>query len=523
MIPAPENSLRVCVVVPARDEEALITACLEALATQEGVSTDQYEVLLVLDRCADATAERARKVARRNPDLRLRFLEGPGRGAGHARRVGMETACERLMSIGRPGGLIASTDADTVVAGDWLAAQIEANSRGARAIGGRISLNPEGLSDEVYRWRERQVAVRRGETPGDRDACEHRQFSGASLALTAEAYREIGGLEPLSSLEDEYLEATLVRSGIRIERPLSVRVTTSSRLDGRAERGLSRDLALASWFSRNTYWRRDLEGIKTPSRETTTVILAPTGDETPVPESVLRTMREGLANEVVLPGREGVYFVTPQSDEIRTSRVEGLESDFDMARGPGDLLWRVLSATSGDTVVFVDARAPDLPERVRALTSPLREREELHFVQGFESETTSALSEALARPWIQTHAPELAGLFDPLSSEFAARRNLLESLAFPVGEGFVLAFVIDAARALGATALAQVELSSRSQNNRISPETARAVFAALEARRRGGSAPGSLVVPGRDGLEIRRVPTEERPPLVSSEQKRRSR
>ena len=52
-------TLRACVVVPARDEEELIGACIAALAAQTGVARDEYEVLLVLDRCTDATAERA--------------------------------------------------------------------------------------------------------------------------------------------------------------------------------------------------------------------------------------------------------------------------------------------------------------------------------------------------------------------------------------------------------------------------------------------------------------------------------
>jgi glycosyltransferase involved in cell wall biosynthesis len=101
--------------VPARNEEDLIRACLLSLAAQANVPYERYEVFLVLDRCTDDTERRAREVAAANPQLRLLFLEGPGEGSGHASRVGMEAACERLLRAGRPDGLIASTDADTVV------------------------------------------------------------------------------------------------------------------------------------------------------------------------------------------------------------------------------------------------------------------------------------------------------------------------------------------------------------------------------------------------------------------------
>ena len=63
------------------------------------------------------------------------------------------------------------------------------------------------------------------------------------MTLTAEVYKEIGGLELLTALEDEHLERVLLERRIPIERLLSVRVTTSPRLAGRASRGLSYDLA----------------------------------------------------------------------------------------------------------------------------------------------------------------------------------------------------------------------------------------------------------------------------------------
>jgi hypothetical protein len=243
-------ALRASVVVPARDEEALIGACLRALASQEGVSNEEYEVLLVLDRCSDGTGARAREVAAEYPGLRLYPLEGPGRGSGHARRVGMEAACDRLLGLGKPDALIASTDADTVVAPDWVVAQLRAADRGARTIGGRIALADDGnLPRYLLDWHTKRGDRRHRKLLSDPDhagRAEHWQFSGASLALTAAVYREIGGLEPRDALEVEHLEGVLRERGIPIERLLSVRVTTSARLVGRAGQGLARDLAVAA-------------------------------------------------------------------------------------------------------------------------------------------------------------------------------------------------------------------------------------------------------------------------------------
>ena len=248
-LPPPHPTLNVSVVVPARNEEALIGSCLEALAEQEDVSPEEYEVLLILDRCTDETEGRAREIADVHPRFSLHFLDGPGKGSGHARRVGMELASARLLSLERTKGLIASTDADTVVAPDWLVAQLRAVSRGALAIGGRIELAEDpSLPESIFRWHIER-GRRRHESllsePKQLGKTQHWQFSGASLALTAEVYREIGGLEPRVALEDEHLEYVLRRHGVPIERLTSVRVRTSARLQGRARQGLASDLATA--------------------------------------------------------------------------------------------------------------------------------------------------------------------------------------------------------------------------------------------------------------------------------------
>ena len=172
----------------------------------------------------------------------------------------MDLACERLLAVGRRDGLIASTDADSVVADDWLACQLELATRGASAIGGLIELD----AAEIARTRRTgagraRAAQRRAhargaveEHAGER-TLEHHQFSGASLALTAETYRRCGGLPVRAALEDEALERELQARGVPIHRSRDVRVRTSARTDGRAPRGLARDLARSDWRARRSY------------------------------------------------------------------------------------------------------------------------------------------------------------------------------------------------------------------------------------------------------------------------------
>ena len=158
--------------------------------------------------------------------MTLHVIHAAQPGVGHARRQGMDLAAERLP----PDGLIATTDADSEPAPDWLRAQLDAVAAGARAIGGRVErrrarpLRPPRSAPP--RGRRRHAATPRCTGAGAR---EHHQFSGASLAVTAATYAQVGRLEPREALEDEGFERALHRHGVPIERLAAVRVTTSGR------------------------------------------------------------------------------------------------------------------------------------------------------------------------------------------------------------------------------------------------------------------------------------------------------
>ena len=97
--------IRAVVVVPAHNEEELIGDCVRALEAQRGLARDEYEIVVVLDRCTDGTAEQALAAGE------VRLIHARGAGVGHARRTGMDLAATLL----EPFGLIATTDADSTV------------------------------------------------------------------------------------------------------------------------------------------------------------------------------------------------------------------------------------------------------------------------------------------------------------------------------------------------------------------------------------------------------------------------
>ncbi|HUG15449.1 MAG TPA: glycosyltransferase [Thermomicrobiales bacterium] len=257
---APECELSV--IIPARDERDTIGDALNALATQrdaDGSRVDRrrYEVLVLANNCDDDTALVARAARTLHPSLSLHVVEMRfgvlDAHIGIARRVLMDEAARRFRERGRSGGVIASTDADTRVAPDWVARTLTTIAGGADAVGGRIVVEHSAecqrepiswtyhLRDVGYRLLATELVAR--VDPDEHDPWpRHFQHFGPSLAVTAEAYERAGGLPPLPALEDVALYRSLRRIDARLRHDPHVRVMTSSRLSRRTVFGFAAQL-----------------------------------------------------------------------------------------------------------------------------------------------------------------------------------------------------------------------------------------------------------------------------------------
>lgn len=258
---APERELRICVVIPARNEAEGIATALHALCNQvdaDGVPThpDLYEILVLANNCTDDTAEIAREVGRLYPEHHLYVCEvnfPPDQAhIGRARRWLMHAAAVRLGGFQNLRGIIASTDADTVVTPDWIAeisAEIEA---GADMVGGRILMGHpgDGTDPALRRYHLNDVTFHHliAELESRLDPVEHdpwprhHQHFGANLATTVGAYLAVGGLPHVAMLEDTAYSLTLFCADLRIRHSPRARVRTSARRDGRVALGLSTQL-----------------------------------------------------------------------------------------------------------------------------------------------------------------------------------------------------------------------------------------------------------------------------------------
>jgi glucosyl-3-phosphoglycerate synthase len=528
------------VVIPARDEERRIGACLEALARQT-LPAPCFETIVVLDRCRDDTARVVRQTCAQL-GLSVTVIDGPGAGAGAARRAGMDLACERLLSAGRPLGLIACTDADSRPAPDWLERQLAHVAAGARAIAGLIELDEDessALPSGVRDRRERDATVRLRRLRRTEPDATHHHFAGASLGVTAETYRDVGGIEPLAELEDAGFAIRLGEHEIPILRASDVRVRTSARADGRVPRGLSVDLAVSRWYERRRFRAEEFppERLRAAKGDVSVTAIIPTKRCAETIGDVLRLAVEplaarGLVDEVVVVdagSNDGTARLAAEAG-ARVIQQDEIRRELGPALGKGDAMWRALQVTGGDVVCFLDGDTADpRPSHLQGLLGPLLCDRQTQLVKGAFDRPMRAgtislpneggrVTELMARPLLNLHEPLLAAFAQPLAGEFAARRPLLESVSFPVGYGVEIAVLIDALRSAGLDALAECHLGSR--QNRHQPlralgEMAYAVLAAVEMRmpERAGRPAGQYLRPWDDGA-VGAVPIQERPPIA---------
>jgi len=250
-----DPACRLTVVIPARNEEARIGAAVTALAKQrdlDGFAVDprSFDVIVFCNGCVDTTAARAQRAAREHPGLALSVLDASARGfvdVGHARGAALDLAARRFLAAGRSSGILASTDADTIVAPDWIAWTLR-EMRSADAVGGYVRVSDTARERMLAPLRliyDRELAYRRllGEIEDSLDprphdpGPRHDSFVGASFAVTVAAYIAAGGLPRLSFHEDVAFARALDRVDARVRHSYRVRCATSARSSGRVVGG----------------------------------------------------------------------------------------------------------------------------------------------------------------------------------------------------------------------------------------------------------------------------------------------
>lgn len=267
----------------------------------------------------------------------------------------------------------------------------------------------------------------------------------------------------------------------------------------------------AAWFhERSSTWRdwpleQSLDRkIRHGSRIS---LVIPARNEADTIADIVRTLRQTLVKDAPLID-ELVVIDSDSTDDTAgvaaragatVYRARDIAPEVGSRQGKGEALWKSLFVTSGDLLVFVDA---DLtrwgPHFVTGLLGPLLADQEVQLVRAgytrlrtaddasVSAEGGGRLTELVARPLLSLYWPHLTGMAQPLAGEWAARRDLMESLSIPIGYGVEISTLIDTASRYGMNAVAQVHLGERAHKHRSDADIALAateLLAVVETRR----------------------------------------
>jgi GT2 family glycosyltransferase len=242
-----EHLSSIVVAIPVKNEAERIAKCLRALSRQSGIS--RHQTVLLLNNCVDDSAAIVRDLAPNLPMPIHRFevtLPPEHANAGYARRTAMQAAEDFVA----PQGVLLTTDADACVYPDWIANNLVALREGADAVAGCIEIDPaeaalippklhEDDSREcAYAALLDEIHARLDWDPAD-PWPRHSEQSGASIAVSVDAYRRAGGIPGVALGEDRAFFEALRRIDARIRHASKVRVVVSGRILGRAAGGMA--------------------------------------------------------------------------------------------------------------------------------------------------------------------------------------------------------------------------------------------------------------------------------------------
>lgn len=247
--------MRAVVAIPVCNESKRIGACLEALGGQTRLEPGSLGVLLFLNNCTDGTSDIVRSFAGLPWALRIMECHVASASAGWARRLAMDAAAGWLDETGRGDGVLLTSDADSRVGRDWVARNLAEIEKGADAVAGRISLDPDdaallparlharGRLEAEYEALLSEISARLDPEPGNPWPC-HRQKSGATLAVRLSSFRQVGGVPDRAQGEDRALVDVLRAHSLVVRHAPDIEVVTSGRLVGRASGGVADTIRL---------------------------------------------------------------------------------------------------------------------------------------------------------------------------------------------------------------------------------------------------------------------------------------
>ena len=282
------------------------------------------------------------------------------------------------------------------------------------------------------------------------------------VVLGVTASKSMGGPSIGPVAEKLLRESRAAVMVVKTRRPL-----TENMLDESAgARAIS--ILVDKWFAENTFHATEFADLKQlmaqKEKQGVTISLAlPSLNEEKTVGKILTMIKTALMDEVPLLD-EMVLIDSNSLDKTRQIATElgipvhihqYLLPELGQREGKGEALWKSLLVTKGDIMAWIDTDIINChPRFVYGIIGPLLLNPNFQLVKGFYRRPLKVgnkvlaggggrVTELTARPLLNLFYPELSGIVQPLSGEYAGRRGALEKATFFSGYGVETGLLID--------------------------------------------------------------------------------
>jgi len=368
------------------------------------------------------------------------------------------------------------------------------------------------------------------------------------VILGASASRNLGGHSIGSVAEKLLRESPATVMVVKTSRPI-----TESMLDESA--GVHAiSILVDKWFAENTFHADEFSNLKQlialKEKQGSTISLAlPALNEEQTVGKVITTLKKALMDDI--PLLDEIVLIDSASTD-RTRQIaenlglpvyihQNLLPELGPREGKGEALWKSLLVTKGDIIAWIDTDIINIhPRFIYGIIGPLLLNRSIQLVKGFyrrpirigenlQGTGGGRVTELAARPLLNLFYPELSGVIQPLSGEYAGRREAFEKAVFFSGYGVETGLLIDVFEQFGLAAICQVDLQERIHRNQGLEALSKMSFAIIQTVLRkveiryersileDVNKTMKLIRHTNNGyfLEVEEIAELERPPMIS--------
>jgi glucosyl-3-phosphoglycerate synthase len=269
------------------------------------------------------------------------------------------------------------------------------------------------------------------------------------VILGATGSKSIGGLSLGPVAEKMLHESRSTVMVVKTRRPIS-----ENMLDESAG-ALAISILVDKWFAETTFHANEFSDLKhlmaQKEKQGATISLAlPALNEEKTVGKVITTIKKALMDDT--PLLDEIILIDSDSTD-RTRQVaedlgipvyihQQLLPELGARPGKGEALWKSLLVTKGDIIAWIDTDITNIhPRFVYGILGPLLLNRNIQLVKGFyrrplrvgnkiQADGGGRVTELTARPLLNLFYPELSGIVQPLSGEYAVRREAIERMTF---------------------------------------------------------------------------------------------